>query len=153
IIVEGVYGFVYMKSYIEQLLRGETLTREAAHQAASQMLLPETPPEQIAAFLVLLRKKGETSDEIAGIIDALQAEMIAVPTEAPTLDIVGTGGDYSGSVNISTGAAILAASCGVVVAKHGNRAVSSRSGSADVLEALGIRIDLSAQEVSASLQK
>src|SRR5581483_531468 len=92
------------------------------------------------AFLMLMRAKGETVEEVHGVIDAMRSAMIPVQVGCPVLDIVGTGGDGLHTLNISTAAAILAASCGVKVAKHGNRSVSSRAGSADVLEALGINI-------------
>jgi anthranilate phosphoribosyltransferase len=112
------------------------------------MLDPANNPLQIAAFLVLLRAKNETADELSAIVKALQNKMIVVPTHHTVLDIVGTGGDGSNTVNISTGSAMLAASCGVKVAKHGNRSVSSITGSADVLEALGINIQLTPEQIS-----
>src|SRR5262245_10610333 len=121
-------------------MRGENLKSIACKQALDEMLDPAVNPLQIAAFLVLLRAKQETADEISAIVNALREKMIVVPVDHAVLDIVGTGGDGLNSVNISTGSALLAASCGVKVAKHGNRSVSSLSGSADVLEALGVNI-------------
>ena len=105
------------------------------------------------ALLVLLSSKPETTEELKGMLLALQHKMKPVQTSHRVLDIVGTGGDGVGTVNISTGSAILAASCGVKIAKHGNRAVSSQSGSADVLEALGVNIQLSPESVSACIDK
>lgn len=130
------------KNYLQTLINQQPLTREHSRAAINAMLEQEITAEQSAALLVLLRSKRETADEILGVIDALQAQMLPVPTDMALVDIVGTGGDQAGTVNISTGAAILAASCGVPIAKHGNRSVSSACGSADVLEALGIDIHM-----------
>lgn len=102
----------------------------------------EATPAQIAAFIVSLRIKGETVDEMTGLVEAMRAAAITVDIGEPVVDVVGTGGDRSGTFNISTTAALIAAGAGVKVAKHGNRSASSKCGSADVLEALGVRIDL-----------
>ena len=113
-----------------------------------EILSGEATPAQIAGFAVALRAKGETVDEMEGLVEAMYAA--ATPLEVPgrVLDVVGTGGDRSFSVNISTMAAIVAAGAGVTVVKHGNRSASSKAGSADVLEQLGIRLDLPADEVA-----
>lgn len=133
---------------IQGLIEGRGLSQAQA-QAAMESLLAGAEPAQIAAFLVLLRAKGETADEVAGLARAMQAVGVRVVTSsADVLDIVGTGGDGANTVNISTGACILAAACGARVAKHGNRSASSACGSADVLEALGIAIDLGPESVA-----
>ncbi len=142
-----------LKSCIEQLMRGENLKNSVCQQVLDEMLDPEINPLQIAAFLVLLRAKQETADELVAIVNALRNKMIVVPTEHAVLDIVGTGGDGLNTINISTGSAILAASCGIKVAKHGNRAVSSLTGSADVLEALGINIHMTPDLIGQSIDK
>lgn len=140
-----------LKPYIEQLMNRQHLSAQQS-QAAIGHILTSPNRSQIAAFLALLRAKNETSQEIFGIANAMRASMVSVPVKKPVLDIVGTGGDGAHTVNISTGASILAASCGVPVAKHGNRSVSSRCGSADVLEALGINIQLGAEDVAACIE-
>ncbi len=142
-----------LKSSIEKLMRGENLNGAICQQVLDEILNPAVNPLQIAAFLVLLRAKQETADELSGIVTALRDKMIVVPTDHAVLDIVGTGGDGLNSVNISTGSALLAASCGVKVAKHGNRSVSSLTGSADVLEALGINIQLTPEQISKSIDQ
>ncbi len=140
-----------LKSYIHKLLKQQSLERAACRDAVLTMLLQDVAAEQIAAFLALLHAKGETTAEILGAIDALQSQMLIVPVKDKVLDIVGTGGDHSNSLNISTASAILAASCGVKIAKHGNRAVSSQCGSADVLEALAVDIAMSPQQIAAGI--
>lgn len=140
-----------LKSSIEKLMRGEDLKNSDCQQALDEILNPTVNPLQIAAFLVLMRAKRETADELSAIVKALRDKMIMVPTSHAVLDIVGTGGDGLNTVNISTGSAMLAASCGIKVAKHGNRSVSSLTGSADVLEALGINIELSPDQISKSI--
>jgi anthranilate phosphoribosyltransferase len=142
-----------LKSSIEKLMRGENLKSIVCQQALEEMLDPKVNSLQIAAFLVLLRAKKETADELSAIVNTLRSKMIVVPTDHAVLDIVGTGGDGLNSVNISTGSALLAASCGVKVAKHGNRSVSSQTGSADVLEALGVNIQLTPHKVSQSIDQ
>lgn len=137
-----------LKTTIEQLMRGEDLSAQTCQQVMTALLDPTTSPLQIAAFLVLLRAKGETAVELAAIVTALRQSMTIVPTPHAVLDIVGTGGDGLKTVNISTGSALLAASCGVKVAKHGNHSVSSLTGSADVLTALGVNIQLTPTEVA-----
>ncbi|HVE44083.1 MAG TPA: anthranilate phosphoribosyltransferase [Gammaproteobacteria bacterium] len=142
-----------LRSSIEKLMRGENLSSSACQKVLEEMLDPAVNPLQLAAFLVLLRAKQETVEELSAIVNALRDKMIAVPTQHAVLDIVGTGGDGLNSVNISTGSALLAASCGVKVAKHGNRSVSSLTGSADVLEALGVNIQLTPDKVSESINE
>jgi anthranilate phosphoribosyltransferase len=106
------------------------------------MLSGEATPAQIGAFLMALRVRGETVDEIIGAVSAMRAKMLRVNAPVKAIDIVGTGGDNSGSYNVSTLAALIVASCGVPVAKHGNRALSSKSGAADILTALGVKVGL-----------
>lgn len=126
-----------MIAYLEKLIRKENLTEEECRDVLKEM----NNEAQIGAFLALLRAKGETVEELLSFVRALRAEANPFEVAKPVLDIVGTGGDCAGTVNISTGSAILAARCGIPVVKHGNRAVSSRSGSADVLEALGFSFE------------
>lgn len=132
---------------LQRLLRREDLSFAEAQTAMTEILTQENIP-QTAAFFALLRAKKETAAEISGIAQVMQNAMLKVSLDIPVLDIVGTGGDGVGTINISTGAALIAASCGVKVAKHGNRAVSSRCGAADVLEALGVNIALSPEAVA-----
>ena len=142
-----------LKSSIEKLMRGENLESNVCQQALDEMLDPSINPLQIAAFLVLMRAKHETADELSAIVKALRDKMIVIPTQHAVLDIVGTGGDGLNTVNISTGSAILTASCGVKVAKHGNRSVSSLTGSADVLHTLGVNIQLTPDQISKSIDQ
>jgi len=118
-----------------KLIQGESLSADETFDAVLRLL---DDPVKMAGFLALLKAKGETVDEILGLVKAMRSKMKKLEVDGPFLDIVGTGGDMVGTVNISTGAALLAAKCGVRVVKHGNRAVSSKCGSADVLEAMGI---------------
>ena len=124
------------------LVDGIDLTADEAAWAMGEILAGEATPAQIAGFAVALRAKGETIDEVTGLADAMYARRTPIAVEGRLLDVVGTGADRSNSVNISTMAAIVAAGAGVRVVKHGNRSASSLAGSADVLEALGIRLDL-----------
>jgi anthranilate phosphoribosyltransferase len=137
-----------IKEAISTLIEGKSLSFEESSGAMEDMMSGEATPAQIAAFLTALRIKGETSDEIAGLASVMRAKAMPVRVYGTTIDIVGTGGDGSGSFNISTAAAFVAAGAGLKVAKHGNRAASSQCGSADVLEALGVKIDLSAGAVA-----
>jgi anthranilate phosphoribosyltransferase len=137
---------------IARAVAGEHLSRDLARATMQQILAGEATASQIAGLAVALRMKGETADEIAGMAAAMRALVPPLHTKrAPLLDTCGTGGDNAGTFNISTTAAIVVASCGVAVAKHGNRAVSSRTGSADVLESLGVGIDLTPVDAARSL--
>lgn len=127
---------------LKPLSRGDDLTREQAFEAMTEVMAGRATPAQIAAFIVALRIKGETTDELTGLVEAMREASIRVTIDRPVLDIVGTGGDGIGTFNISTTAAFIAAGAGCTVAKHGNRSASSQCGSADVLEALGMVIDL-----------
>jgi anthranilate phosphoribosyltransferase len=143
---------------MRQLADARTLTDEEIRQSVEQLADEKVPADVKADFLAALAKKGETPDEIAAFARALRAKSIVPPLDAETrsreiLDVVGTGGDRLGTFNISTTVAILCAAAGVAVAKHGNRAVTSQAGSADVLEALGIRIDLTPAEAARSLRE
>jgi anthranilate phosphoribosyltransferase len=137
-----------LKSIIAKVATGATLSREEAASAFDRMMSGEATPSQLGGLLMALRVRGETIDEITGAVAAMRAKMLRVSAPAGAIDVVGTGGDGSGSVNVSTCAAFIVAGAGVPVAKHGNRALSSRSGAADVLSALGVRIDISPQQVS-----
>ncbi|KAA2243931.1 anthranilate phosphoribosyltransferase [Salinarimonas soli] len=130
------------KPYLAKVATGAALTQEEARAAFDALLSGEVTPAQGGAFLMALRVRGEAIDEIVGAVAALRGRMIRVEAPGGAIDIVGTGGDHSGSYNISTLAAMIVAGCGVPVAKHGNRAASSRSGAADVLAALGVRLGL-----------
>ena len=136
-----------MKPVIATLAGGETLSRAKAEEAFDQMLSGAATPAQIGAFLMALRVRGETVDEITGAVAAMRAKMLRVSAPATAMDLVGTGGDNSGSYNVSTLASLIVASCGVPVAKHGNRALSSKSGAADILTALGVKVGLDAEGV------
>ncbi len=136
------------KALIAKVASGATLTREEAASAFERMMSGEATPSQMGALLMALRVRGESIDEITGAVTVMRAKMLRVQAPADAVDIVGTGGDASGSFNISTCAALIAAGAGVPIAKHGNRALSSRSGAADVLQALGVRIDLTPGQVA-----
>ena len=133
---------------ISALLRGEDLTTDRARWAMDEVMRGEAPPVALAGFLVALRAKGETVDELRGLADVMLEHANRIDVPGPSLDIVGTGGDRMHSVNISTMASVVAAASGLRVVKHGNRAASSSSGSADVLEALGVDLTLSPQQVA-----
>jgi anthranilate phosphoribosyltransferase len=141
-----------LKKYLQQILAGAFLSQEEA-EMAMQILLEQANPEQISAFLAILKYRGETLDEIVGMVRALEKKAVRIDLPFPVLDIVGTGGDLAGTVNISTGAAILAAACGVPVAKHGNRSATGRCGSADVLEAMGLEIEIPPDRVGQCLEE
>ncbi|MCZ7656966.1 MAG: anthranilate phosphoribosyltransferase [Xanthobacteraceae bacterium] len=136
------------KALIGKVATGAVLTRQEAVNAFDRMMSGEATPSQMGALLMGLRVRGETVDEITGAVTTMRAKMLRVDAPADAIDVVGTGGDASGSYNISTCAAFVVAGCGVPVAKHGNRALSSRSGAADVLAALGVNIDLSPEAIS-----
>jgi anthranilate phosphoribosyltransferase len=126
------------------------LTAEQAHAAMAEILDGAATPAQIAGFIVALRMKGETVEELGGLVDAMlaAAERVRLPRNEPVVDIVGTGGDRAHTINVSTLAALVVAGAGGRVCKHGNRAASSATGSADLLEALGVRIDCGPEEVA-----
>ena len=136
------------KALIGKVATGSALTRDEAASAFDVMMSGEASPSQMGALLMGLRVRGETVDEITGAVTTMRAKMLKVEAPPDAIDVVGTGGDASGSYNISTCAAFIVAGSGVPVAKHGNRAVSSRSGAADVLGALGVRIDLAPEAIS-----
>jgi anthranilate phosphoribosyltransferase len=135
------------KSIIAKVATGATLSRQEAASAFDRMMSGEATPSQMGGLLMALRVRGETVEEITGAVSAMRAKMLRVKAPPEAIDVVGTGGDGSGSVNVSTCASFIVAGAGVPVAKHGNRALSSRSGSADVLASLGVKIDISPEHV------
>ena len=141
------------RALIGKLATGATLTRDEAASAFEQMMAGEATPSQMGALLMALRLRGETVDEITGAVTAMRAKMLRVDAPPDAVDVVGTGGDASGSFNISTCAALIVAGAGVPVAKHGNRALSSRSGAADVLAALGVNIDLTPEKIALCIRQ
>ena len=136
------------RGLIGKVATGAALGREEAASAFDQMMSGEATPSQMGALLMGLRVRGETVEEITGAVTTMRAKMLRVEAPADAIDVVGTGGDASGSFNISTCAALIVAGAGVPVAKHGNRALSSRSGAADVLAALGVNIDLAPERIA-----
>jgi anthranilate phosphoribosyltransferase len=136
-----------LKSIIAKVATGATLSREEAASAFDRMMSGEATPSQLGGLLMALRVRGETVDEITGAVSAVRAKMLRVKAPANAVDVVGTGGDGSGSVNVSTCASFIVAGTGIPVAKHGNRALSSRSGAADVLSSLGVKIDITPEQV------
>ncbi|WP_417624412.1 anthranilate phosphoribosyltransferase [Paremcibacter congregatus] len=139
------------KTIIDRIARGESLSQQDARNAFNYMMSGDATGAQIGAFLMGLRLRGETIDEIIGATQAVRAKAHTIKAPADAIDPCGTGGDGSHTYNISTAAAIVLAACGVTVAKHGNRAISSKSGSADVLETLGINIDADMENVERSI--
>jgi anthranilate phosphoribosyltransferase len=135
------------KALIAKAATGATLTREEAARGFDRMMSGEATPSQMGGLLMALRVRGETVEEITGAVTAMREKMLRVTAPPDAIDVVGTGGDASGSYNISTCAAFIVAGAGVPVAKHGNRALSSRSGAADVLGALGVKIEIAADDV------
>jgi len=130
------------KALIAKAATGASLSRDEAARGFDRMMSGEATPSQMGALLMALRVRGETVDEITGAVTVMREKMLRVAAPPDAIDVVGTGGDASGSYNISTCAAFIVAGAGVPVAKHGNRALSSRSGAADVLAALGVKIEL-----------
>ena len=130
-----------LKPTLARLAAGETLAETEAEAAFSVIMAGEATPAQIAGLLMAMRVRGETVAEMTGAVRAMRARMIGIEAPPDAIDIVGTGGDDSGSLNISTATALVVAGCGVPVAKHGNRALSSKSGAADALSALGIHME------------
>jgi len=143
-----------IQATVSRLLEGSDLSRADAHEAMNEIMRGDATQAQIAGFLVALRAKGETADEIAGCAEAMREHVLHVrPQRTDLVDIVGTGGDGANTYNISPAAALVAAAAGAAIAKHGNRAASSTSGSADVLEALGFRLDLPPERIEQSIDK
>ena len=139
---------------LERLLDGHNLSRREAREVMEEIMEGQATPAQIGGFLVALRFKGETADEIAGCAEAMRAHVLPVrPKREDLVDTAGTGGDRAQTFNISTAAALVAAAAGAAVAKHGNRAVSSASGSADVLEALGFELELEPERIARSIDE
>src|ERR1700730_10140264 len=137
-----------LKSIIGKVATGATLSRDEAASAFDSMMSGEATPSQMGGLLMAMRVRGETVDEITGAVTAMRAKMLRVRAPADAIDVVGTGGDAPVSFNISTCAAFIVAGAGVPVAKHGNRALSSRSGAADVRGALGVNIDVEPEAVT-----
>lgn len=131
---------------------GESLSRNEAAAAFDIMMSGDATPSQVGGFLMALRVRGESVDEIVGAASTMRAKMLKVDAPEGSIDIVGTGGDQSGSYNISTCSALVAAAAGAKVAKHGNRALSSKSGTADTLEILGLNLDLEPQQISRCIE-
>lgn len=130
-----------LKALIAIVAQGKPLSRAEAEQAFSIMMAGEATPAQIGGFLMALRVRGETVDEITAAVKVMRERMLKIEAPADAIDVCGTGGDHAGTLNISTAVALICAACGVKVAKHGNRAASSKSGAADVLAALGVNIE------------
>lgn len=143
-----------MKDAIKKVVEGKNLTREEAALAMDTIMRGDATPSQIASFITALRMKGETVDEITGCAEKMREHAINIfPHQNNLVDTCGTGGDVAGTFNISTIGALVAAGAGIPVAKHGNRSVSSRCGSADVLEALGVKIDIPPKKVEECINK
>ncbi len=141
------------RAILAKVATGAPMTRDESALAFNRMMSGEATPSQMGALLMALRVRGETVEEITGAVTTMRAKMLKVNAPPDAIDVVGTGGDASGSFNISTCAAFIVAGCGVPVAKHGNRALSSRSGAADVLSALGVKIELAPDQVSRCIQE
>jgi anthranilate phosphoribosyltransferase len=143
-----------IQAAITTLLDGRSLSREDAREVMGEIMRGEATPAQIGGFLVALRAKGETADEIAGAAEAMREHAVPVrPARSDLVDTAGTGGDGAHTLNISTAAALVAAAAGAAVAKHGNRAVSSACGSADVLEALGFELEQPPERIADSIDR
>jgi anthranilate phosphoribosyltransferase len=143
-----------MKEYLEQILAGKDLDIETAAKAMNRIMSGKATSSQIAGFLVALKAKRETVDEVAGLVSVMRERAVSVEIDNENLiDTCGTGGDGSGTFNISTAAAIVTAAAGIKVAKHGNRSVSSGCGSADVLHAMGIKVDVGPRTVKKSIEE
>jgi anthranilate phosphoribosyltransferase len=140
-------------SVLRPLTNRDSISRDMAAAAVREIMHGNATDAQIAAFLVALRTKGESAEEMAGMVDAMMAAAVTAEIDQPVVDIVGTGGDGFGTFNISTTAAFIAAGAGVKVAKHGNRAASSKTGSADLLEALGLDLEMGPDRVKAMIEE
>ena len=141
-----------LKPFIAKVAAGESLRRAEAEAAFAVMMSGEATPSQIGGFLMALRVRGETVDEMAGAVTVMRSTMLKVEAPEDAVDIVGTGGDHAGTLNVSTCSAFVLSGCGLTVAKHGNRALSSKSGAADVLAALGVDVDLKPEQISRTLK-
>ena len=137
-----------LKSIISKVADGNSLSADETETAFAILMSGDATPSQIAGLLMAMRVRGETEDEFIGAIKAMRAKMLRVDAPIDAIDIVGTGGDAKGSLNVSTATAIVVAGCGVKIAKHGNRALSSKSGAADVLMALGVNLELSPGQIT-----
>jgi anthranilate phosphoribosyltransferase len=142
-----------VRAALATVVEGRTMSMDEARAAMGSVMDGEATPALLAALLVALRMRGETVEELAGFAAAMRERVLRVDAPAGAIDVVGTGGDGSGTFNISTTAALVVAAAGVPVAKHGNRAITSASGSADVLDALGVRIDHDAASAGAALRE
>ncbi len=142
-----------LKQHIATVAAGESLSIEDAANAFDIIMSGEATPSQIGGFLMALRMRGETVEEISGAVRIMRAKMLAVSAPDDAIDIVGTGGDGAGTYNISTCAALVAAGCGLSIAKHGNRALSSKSGAADALVALGVNIEIGPEKIAECIAK
>jgi anthranilate phosphoribosyltransferase len=142
-----------IKEAIEKLIRGRDLTRDEAAAVMEEIMTGQATPAQFGAFVVGLRLKGETVDELTGLARVMRAKALRVEFDGPMVDTCGTGGDDLGTFNISTVAAFVVAGAGLTVAKHGNRAMSSRCGSADILEKHGVKIDLGPDGVKRCMEE
>ena len=142
-----------VRAALTAIVEGRTLSIDEARLTMGEVMDGEATPSQLAALLMGLRMRGETVDELVGFAIAMRERVVRVEAPAGTIDVVGTGGDNSGTFNISTTSALVVAASGVPVAKHGNRAMTSKSGSADVLDALGVRIDHDADSAGAALRE
>lgn len=141
------------KAHIAKVANGIPLSYDEAREAFDIMMSGDATPSQIGGFLMALRTRGETVDEISGAVATMRAKMLPVRAPADAIDIVGTGGDASGSYNVSTCAAFIVAGTGVPVAKHGNRALSSKSGAADTLAALGVNIEIGPDAIASCIEE
>lgn len=141
-----------MKPVLARLAQGETLSADEAEAAFGIIMSGGATPAQIAALLMALRVRGETVAELTGAVRAMRSRMVAVDAPAGAIDVCGTGGDNAGTLNVSTAVTFVLAACGVTVAKHGNRALSSRTGGADVLTALGVNVDVPLDRLPAILR-
>src|SRR6202051_5024561 len=142
-----------LKPLLALVAAGRALSESEAEAAFDIIMSGNATPSQMGALLMALRVRGETVDEITGAVTTMRAKMLGVKAPPGEVDVVGTGGDDSGSFNISTCAAFIVAGASVPVAKHGNRALSSKSGAADVLGALGVKIELSPEQVAACIRE
>jgi anthranilate phosphoribosyltransferase len=142
-----------LKPILGKVATGQRLSREEAEEAFAVIMSGDATPAQIGSFLTGLRMRGETVEEIAGAVSVMRDRMLKVEAPAGAIDVVGTGGDATGSYNISTASAFVVAGAGVPVAKHGNRALSSKSGAADTLMALGVKIDLAPEDIARCIRE